>query len=225
MKRRTFVRNAAVGALGVSVQPSFAYGAGNTKTHIWDWMQHLKDLGQTKRRTQAQHDSASFLALVENLNQYFSARGYAPVAGAGFFFTGAVENTCFFPVQLRNARAGATDLLVPMLALNAEGKWYHALTLTGYQLEALHHAAQKMDAQQFNLADYLLPFSMQVSNQHNSPYFNTKMGALCIETRIEGNQSKTQVTVTANNEIVLSDTFISKHCLTSSPMFTPLNKI
>lgn len=225
MKRRTFVRNAAVGALGISVQPSFAYGAGNTKTHIWDWMQHLKDLAQTKRRTQAQHDSASFLALVENLNQYFSARGYAPVAGAGFFFTGTVENTCFFPLQLRNARAGATDLLVPMLALNAAGKWHHALTLTGYQLEALHHAAQKMDAQSLNIADYLLPVSGQVSNQHTSPYFNTKMGTLCIETRLVGSQSKTKITVSAGNEIVLSDTFVSKHCLTSSPKLTPLNKI
>ncbi len=225
MKRRTFVRNAAVGALGVSVQSSFAYGAENTKTHIWDWMQHLKDLAQTKRRTQAQRGSETFLSLVEDLNRYFAARGYAPVAGAGFFFTGTFENTCFFPLQLRNARAGATDLLVPMLALNAEGQWYHALTLTGYQLEALHHAAQKLDAQLLNLADYLLPVSVQVSNQYNRPHFITKMGTLCIETHIEGSQSKTQVTVKSGNETVFSDTFISKHCLTSSPNLAPLNKI
>jgi hypothetical protein len=221
MKRRTFVRNAAFGALGVGVQPSLAFAAGNTKTHIWDWMQHLKDLAQTKRRTQSQRSPESFLALVEDLNRYFEARGYAPVAGSGFFFARALENTCFFPLQLRNARAGATDLLVPMLALNAEGKWYHALTLTGYQLEALHYAAQKLDSQALNIPDYLLPNSLQVSNPAKGPCFNTKMGTFGIETRLEGSQSKTRITVIAGNEIVLSDTFNSKHCLTSSPKLAP----
>jgi hypothetical protein len=221
MKRRNFVRNAALGALGVSVQPSLAFAAGNTKTHIWDWMQHLKELAQTKRRTQAQRSSESFLPLVEDLNRYFEARGYAPVAGSGFFFAGMLENTCFFPLQLRNARAGATDLLVPMLALNAEGIWYHALTLTGYQLEALHYAAQKLASEALNIADYLLPSSLQVANTGKGPCFNTKTGTFGIETRLEGSQSKTRITVTAGNEIVLSDTFVSKHCLTSSPKIAP----
>ncbi|MBU6340727.1 MAG: hypothetical protein KGS48_04455 [Bacteroidetes bacterium] len=221
MKRRTFVRNATLGALGVGLQPSRVLAAGNARTYVWDWMHHLKDLAQTKRRAQASCHSASFLLLVTKLNSYFEARGYAPVSGAGYFFAGIQENICFFPLQLRHSRAGVTDLLVPMLVLNAEGEWSHALTLTGYQLEALHHAALKLGNQALPIADYLLPTSLKCADQTKVPHFTTKMGFLEIETRIENNLTKTRISVFAGNKIILTDTFVSRHCLTSSPNFVP----
>lgn len=213
MKRRTFARTTALGVLSLGVNPGLFASAGNGTTNARVWLQQLTDLIGARPQRKAFSSPDSFLRLTTQLNKYFSDRGYAPQFDSRFFFYGPQQNCCLFPLELRHARSGTSDYLVPVIRLNDQQEWEHFHTISGFELEALVHASKELvKTHPETVANLLMPDPARKSKMRQ-PQYDTAAGTVQIRTQMRMDKNRTDIQVTSNGSIVFTDTFDSNHCL------------
>jgi hypothetical protein len=213
MKRRTFVRTAALGALGLGVNTGLFAANGNNNSKARVWLQQLTDLIDARPQRKALSSPDSFLQLAAQLNKYFSERGYSTQFDSRFYFYGPQQNCCLFPLELRHARSGTSDFVAPVLRLNAQQEWEHFHTMTGFELEALVHASKALlKTHPETVAALLMPDPARTSNMRK-PHYDTAAGTVHVTTQMQANKSRTYIQVTNKGNAVFTDTFESGHCL------------
>jgi len=213
MKRRTFVRNTALGVLGLGVNSGLYASNGNNNSNARVWLQDLTDLIGARTRRKALSSPDSFLRLSAQLNAYFSERGYTTQFDSRFLFYGSQQNCCLFPLELRHPRSGTSDFVVPVLRLNEKQEWEHFHTITAFELEALVHASKELaKTNSENVAAMLMPDPTRKSNLRQ-PHYDTATGTVHVTTQMQANKSRTYIQVTNQGSVVFTDTFESGHCL------------
>ncbi|MEI6409104.1 MAG: hypothetical protein WCR52_06965 [Bacteroidota bacterium] len=215
MKRRTFVRTTALGVVGLGVNSGLFAATGNNNSSARVWLQQLTDLIGARPRRRALSSPDSFLQLAAQLNTYFSERGYTTQFDSRFLFYGPQQNCCLFPLELRHARSGTSDFVVPVLRLNEKQEWEHFHTISGFELEALVNASKTLTKTHPEVvADMLMPDPARKSNMRQ-PHYDTVAGTVHITTQMQANKSHTYIQVINQGKVVFTDTFESGHCLST----------
>lgn len=212
MKRRTFVQSAALGALGIGLKPDFSPLSLFAAQGVHHWLRQLTGSCGARWRSTANQSSASFQELTTSLNGYFAKRGYS-ANNFGYYFYGSAGNACFYALKMRHANTGIQDLLVPVLALQPDGAWRHIFTLSGFQLEALAHAAEALKDQELPLQQLLLP---DPTGTPSYTGFNSQKAHIAFKTLVKSNTTQTSITISSQKTIIYQHEFTSKHCLTGS---------
>lgn len=149
--------------------------------------------------------------LVNQSDAYLEAQGFERDR-KGLFFT-ADRQHAFYPMLLRHARAGFTEMAVPVFSLQTDETWKRQAMLSGFQLEALCMATLKMTSETTPLAELLLPAGYQPAEGFT---WNTRKGAVTIKTILKDGATQTDIYVYSGDQHVFSDKFCSKHTLKNS---------
>lgn len=212
MKRRTFVRSAAISAFGLSLNPfkNSIFNFQATRAH--QWLGALVSATLAKRRSGPSVGSGSFQELSGTLNAYFAKRGYKADHSGYYFYNGGY--CCFYPLKLEHSASGLSDVLVPVLAHSTDGSWRHINTFTGYQMEALARAADALADYPVPLQQLLLPATGGRVN-HALGAYRSQHADVTMATRIKDGKAETDISISDAGRVFFKDTFVSKHCLTS----------
>ena len=212
MKRRTFVRTAALSAFGLSLKPGIAPFAFLHTTGVQQWLRSLVAATSARRRSGALVAAESFRELTNSLNTYFSKRGYE-ADHSEFYFYNEQESCCFYALKLQHSAAGLSDVLVPVLTRSSDGAWQHVNTITGYQLEALAVAAKALAEHPTPLQQLLLPGNKRGSIPAHIG-FSSEQADVAISTRLQGGKAETSIAISDKGQVIFNRTFASRHCLT-----------
>lgn len=214
MERRNFIQRSAIGIVGYNLM-----GAGKNASHLFQtaavhqWLHQLVSATSAKKRSGLFLPSELELAVVQ-INKPYSKLGFTGAVSA-FYFYGDHEDYCFYPLE-NNHSSGMTELVMPVLHKEKNGDWNQIATVNGYQLEALAHASIALKDVDIPLQALLLP----VVKSNDGKYFQTfatDQGAITIQTRVYADKDpESSIELLAQNEILYSETYGSKHCLTSS---------
>ncbi|MFN0212887.1 MAG: hypothetical protein ACKVT2_01420 [Saprospiraceae bacterium] len=216
MKRRNFVRNTALSAIGLGILPSglFASGLGFQSASAAHWLRQLGDALAGKRQSKARFSPESIAKLVQTTQDQFAPLGYRSENDT-FYFFGEKESWCFYPLVFRHTSSGATDLALPVMRRDQEGNWHLVKTLSGFQLEALSRASLALaEHTPAALQNLLFPSEIRLKNQGALAY-KTQDGMVAVKTILTGGKAQTTCTVTGREGTVFSETFSSKHGLSA----------
>lgn len=212
MKRRTFVRSAALGAMGLSLTPGilpFPFQQSGSQ----QWLKSLVNASGAKRRSIASESADSFRTLTESLQAYFSKRGYGKT-GSDYYFYNAGGSYCFYTMKLQHGAHTMDDVLIPVLQLDPNGSWRHIRTLTGYQLEALAEAANALSGHAQPLQEILLPGAGRPAVPSHLG-FNAQEAEVSISTRLSGGNAETSIAIMDRDQLIFNKIFKSRHSLTA----------
>jgi hypothetical protein len=214
MKRRTFVRTASIGVFGLGINPRLLPAQTKPDASVHHWMDQLVDATGARRRSGPVNAPESFKAKTKSLNGYFAERGYHKESNSVYFY-GDQHNCCFYALSLRHTRSGLNDVLLPVLSLDEAGNWQHIATLTGFQLEALAHAASRLSGPASTLQGQLLP-APSGSNMLPNGAFHNQEGLVEIQTVVLTTGAQTTIRMTGPHGDHLNETFQSAHGLICS---------
>lgn len=214
MERRNFIQSSAIGIVGYNLM-----GVGKNASHLFEtaavhhWLHQLVSATSAKKRSGLFLPPELELAVAE-INIPYSKLGIAGDVSA-YYFYGDHEDYCFYPLQ-NNHASGMTEFVMPVLHKKPNGDWSQIATINGYQLEALVRASIALKDVDTPLQELLLP-TFKSNNGKYFKTFNTNQGAITIKTLIYADKvPESSIELLAQNEILYSDIFGSKHCLTSS---------
>lgn len=211
MKRSTFFRTTALGALGLGLQPSFAavpFFQGNSAQQ---WISRLRSALNVKFRMSAKFSPESLSIQVARQSDFLEKHGF--IAGnEKICFFGENETFCFYPAVFRHDTSGTTEMLLPVFFRNSEGVWSHQQTLTGFQLEALCRAADALSGRPEPLYALLMP-SLNSGGAGSPNTFQTLEGSVGITSKVLEGKVQTRCVVHGRNGLVFDETFVSVHCL------------
>ena len=209
MKRSTFFRTTALGALGLGMQPSFAAAPFFQGTSTAQWMANLRAALFVKHRTAAKFSPNNFSRQVALKNAFLEQHNFK-TENIPFCFAGTQENFGFYPVLQRSAATGTTEMLLPVFYRDSTGAWKYQKTLNGFQLEALCRAANALSANQVPLYKLLLPVSTGTDAPNK---FHTLEGSVTITSMLKAGKVQTRCMVTGSKGILFEETFVSSHGL------------
>ncbi|MBL7783844.1 MAG: hypothetical protein JNM22_21590 [Saprospiraceae bacterium] len=149
--------------------------------------------------------------LVNQSEAYLEPQGFQRSRN-GLFLTADGQHA-FYPMLMRHARAGITEMAVPLFSLQTDGTWKRQAMLSGFQLEALCMATLKITSETTPLAELLLPAGPQPAEGFT---WNTRKGAVTIKTILKDGLAQTDIYVYSGDQYVFSDSFCSKHTLKST---------
>ncbi|MFN0175589.1 MAG: hypothetical protein ACKVU0_13140 [Saprospiraceae bacterium] len=215
MKRRNFVRNAALGAISLGIftpdliASPFTFQGSSIAPR---WLGQLGGALCGNRRFKARIAPESFAQLTLVTNDYFAQRGYRSENDA-FHFFGDQEAWCFYPLHFRHAASGVSDFVVPVLHRESDNNWHLVKTLSGFQIEALLKVSQELPGKTTeSLQNLLIPVEKDIKGQWGQAY-KTRDGMVTVKTFINGGKAETTCTITGREGMVFNKTFSSRHSL------------
>ena len=213
MKRRTFVQSGVATAFGLALHPSISPLSILEQHNVHAWLRQFSVLTQSRRLSALRIASSGDLQQMDALDTYFAKRLFHRESNAVHMVSNADISHLFYPVYLRRATAGLCDILLPVFTKQADQPWQHIGTFTGFQVEALVHAAARLKDQAVVLEGLLLPVCAGTTE---GVFFNYKSqsGGVSISTTVK-EQATTTIRVYQGNTLLLEDTYVSKHCLKS----------
>lgn len=209
MKRRSFLQKGILGTVCLGNPIASTLMANNSAEDIRTWFRTVCDAFSARCRTQI---PASLQQLADQSEAYLNNMGYDRDR-KGIYFC-ADGQTGFFPMLLRKARSGMTELAVPVFIRQADNTWKQVLVLNGYQIEALCLASQKIVDEKTPIAELLVPAGIQPVDGFR---WNTRSGSVTMMTVLKSGEVQTDMNVYSGNRIVFSERIFSKHTLTSTP--------
>lgn len=216
MNRRNFLHTGSLSALGLSLPAGMlALELKKTQT-VHSWLQQLAVAAGTRRRSSLLIWSKSLREQMLQSNTYLADRGFLREDSALYFY-GPDQKYCFYPLVLRHRSTELTDLLVPVFGQRPDGQWQQIIVLTGYQIEALAHAATGLQEQTLALHELLMPTGFAPVNGLE---YSTRQGSVSTRTQLHRGVATTVLTVRRGAEILFSETRRSQHCLRSRPTVT-----
>jgi hypothetical protein len=215
MERRNFIQKSAVGLIGYNL-----VGSGKTSTHLFqtsvvrDWLHQLVSATKASKR------SGIFLPTVlseaiDVVTRKFSDKGFKGHRSSIYFY-GDHENYCFYAIEVHHERSGMTEMVLPVLHKEENGQWKHITTINGYQLEALVLAADALKGSDIDLQQLLLPTVMPANRVYYQLYTQAKAGVHIKTYTYMNKAAETSVSVFDGSKELFKNTFVSKHCLTTS---------
>ena len=211
MKRRIFVRNAALGAfsLGIftpGVLPFLGKAPSGAATQ---WLQQLALELNARRRSTARVAPESFTEVTYAATNYFAKKDYHSKSET-FYFLGDQDSWCFYPVYLGLVASVGADMLVPVFHRDAANNWHLVKTLSGFQVEALARASQSLEGYTpAELQDLLMP--VIAGKDQGLLGFCTRKGMVQLKTSILDGSTQTSCSIHSGSEELFRETFNSRH--------------
>ncbi len=212
MERRTFVQTGVAGALGFVFQPNVSPLLSPVRNDIHLWFNQFCKLIQARRYWSPRVLTSDDLHAKEALDAYFSQRFFQRESNSIYVHSGAKSSYFFYPVYLRHAQVGITDVLLPVFMRQQNQSWQRIGTFTGFQIEAMARAAVALHEQGLNVADLLLPVSVGKPDGAAFQY-ETRMGSVSISTLVQQKASTSIRVQQDDGKPVLEMSFQSQHCL------------
>jgi len=214
MKRRTFVQSGVASALGLALQPTFLPLNITDKQDIHSWLRQFSKSIQSRHFWAQRIVSGPDLQKMNALNQYFAQRFFHRENSSVYMIDNTDVSHLFYPVYLRHAQAGVCDVLLPVFTRRSNQSWQYTGTFNGFQLEALAHTAARLKEQAAYMGALLLPVS---PGKTEGPVFTytSALGSVSISTIVR-EEATTTVRVFQGNNLLLEDSFVSRHCLKGS---------
>ncbi|MBK9982132.1 MAG: hypothetical protein IPP15_06845 [Saprospiraceae bacterium] len=217
MERRNFIQKSAVGLIGYNL-----VGSGKASTHIFQTSILREWLHQLVSATGASKRSGIFLPSVlseaiDVVTRTFSDKGFKGHRSSIYFY-GDHESYCLYAIEVHHERSGMTEMVLPVLHKEENGQWKHFTTINGYQLEALVLAADGLKGSDIDLQQLLLPTVLPANRVYYQSYTSSKERVDIRTNTYINRPAETSVSVYDGHKELFKNTFVSKHCLTTSSM-------
>ncbi len=213
MKRRNFIRNAAVSAIGLGFYTPDVLA--NPLTFKGDSVAHwLREFGWAlsgRRRFKAKIASDAFEQITSATNDLFAKRGYR-LGSDALCFLGEQENCCFYPLILRHTAFGTPPFVVPVFHRQKDS-WSLVVVLDGFEVEAISRASVALKDNAPSVLHNLLIPTEKAKPYLGASAYKTQDGLVAIKTVQSGGKAQTTCTVIGREGKVFSETFVSRHCI------------
>jgi len=212
MKRRNFIRNTVVGAIGLGISTPELIASPLTfqSASVATWLRELGWALTGRRRTKARVAPESFAQITSATNDLFAKRGYYPENEALCFF-GEQEEWCFYPLTMRHTAFGTPPFVAPVFRRQGDN-WQLVIVLDGFEVEAISKASRAL----VNMDSAVLP-NLLIPTGRAGAYpggmaYKTRDGLVAIKTVQRGGKAQTTCTVTGREGKIYNETFVSRHC-------------
>lgn len=214
MKRRSFVQQSALGAIGIGIgTPALAYNPFAFRyTHVIQWLRQMSWNLIITRRSQAHSSPSSFENITSEKNEHFAQLAFVK-PDEHFYFFGDHDQFAFYPLVSTQQSSGSPDFIMPLFRQFETGEWQYVQTLNGFQVEAMvkaSHALRKKEPSQ--LQHLIFPVG-KMTGENSAGSYATHNGFVQVVTQLKRGRALSTYTIFDQSGKVHKDTFSCLHLM------------